>query len=142
MTKLSSKRSGVPMGFSVDWRMAKAPSCLPKILGLRANGFHVSYNVEYPYVDVFFAPADKAKALTTLKQQLRIKGPVMYLGDSTADNSCFRAADVSVGVSHGQSLKDLECEFIVDWPDLARFVSLISRGMISFPSSSTLIRRK
>ncbi len=141
---LEEKRGvGGVLGFSVDWRSALEPPgpLLEKILGLSSRGFQVLYNSRYPYVDVFFGPADKARALTALRRHLSIDGPVMFIGDSPADNPAFREADVSVGVSHGQPTETLECEFLVEWSNLTHLVGSLSRGAISFPTEASWIRR-
>src|SRR2546422_800849 len=131
------------LGFSVDWRSTGAPPgpLLEKVLDLRSRGFQVSYNPGYPFADVFFGPADKSNALTMLKRRLRVDGPVMFIGDSPADNSAFREADVSVGVSHGQPIEKLECEYLVNWSDLTDMLSWLSRGAATFPIDVPGIRR-
>ncbi len=131
---IESKRNsaGSLLGLSVDWREGKRLSD-ETIAGIRAlsrKGLFVSYDRSYPFIDVFAGPPDKGKALRELKRLLGVQGPVMYVGDSPLDNNAFREADISLGVSHGQPLEELDCEFVVNYKELPKFLaSLFHRGL-------------
>jgi len=138
-------KSGRLLVFSIDWRRGQEISrdLLGAILNkLSQEGLCVSYNASYPFVDVFAAKPDKGRALNKLKKMLGIKGEVMFIGDSAADNPAFDKADVSLCVSHGQPLDEVRSEFVVDYDKLDLFLSSLARNELDFSPSLPHIRSK
>ncbi len=120
------------LGISIDWTKAKKPAgeTLAWIKGLSRGGMHVDYDRFHTFIDVFAGRPDKGRSLKELKRLLEVEGAVMFIGDSPLDNSAFKEADLSVGVSHGQPLDELDCEFLVNHDMLEGFLSsLLKRGL-------------
>jgi trehalose-6-phosphatase len=131
-TRIEEKTNGegTVLGFSVDWRGAAMPDGLETALErMRSRGLSVQFDPQRPFADVFAEPPDTGAALRTLRDALAPGGTTMYLGDSRFDNAAFRECDIAVGVSHGQELSDLACEFWVEQQDLSLLLgALRSRG--------------
>lgn len=125
---------GKLLGLSIDWREGEKPpdEIMAEIKELSAKGLYVNHNAFYPFIDIFAGPPDKGKALRDLKRLLQVKGNVMYTGDSPLDNSAFRKADIAVGISHGQPLEELDCEFVVSYDELGVFLSSLYERELDF----------
>ncbi len=120
------------LGISIDWTKAKKPTgeTIAWIKGLSRERMHVNYDRFDTFIDVFAGRPDKGRSLKELKRLLEVEGAVMFVGDSPLDNSAFKEADLSVGVSHGQPLDELDCEFLVNHDMLEGFLSsLLKRGL-------------
>jgi HAD superfamily hydrolase (TIGR01484 family) len=135
---------GVVAAFSVDWRHAKnfleAKEAAMKILSFceRLPSITVKHE-EQPFFDVFPCGVEKVKAVLELKQKLGLKTGVLYMGDSTEDNSAFAAADLAIGVVHAETPKNLACNFFVKFEDVARFLnSLLNNGLCFKPELLTV----
>lgn len=142
---LETKRDsfGRLLGLSVDWRNRKGPPehAIEGILRLgREKKLFVSYNKAYPFIDIFAEPVDKGKSLRALKRLLRVRGKVMYIGDSPLDNAAFEQADVSVGISHGQPLDELKCKYILDYSELEGFLSSLVERDLDFSPAMPYVR--
>ncbi len=138
-------KSGRLLGFSIDWRRGPEISREPLSTvfnKLSREGFFVSYDPSYQFVDVFAAKPDKGSALNKLKKTLGIKGEVMFIGDSSVDNPAFDEAAVSLCVSHGQPLDELRSEFVVDYDKLDLFLSSLVRNELNFSPGLPHIRTK
>jgi hypothetical protein len=136
--------SGELLGVGFDWSEVPEVKELltSKLRSLAKSGMILSWDGHSTYADAYSAVPDKGQATILLKNLLGVKGAVMFIGDSAADNSAFQRAEVSVGVTHGQSMDDLGCEYIVEQARLAEFLrSLSDRGM-DFMPSMPWVRRK
>jgi len=117
---------GTAIAFSVDWRQAennssareRASQIMTYCEALKL--FTIKYEKQ-PFFDVFPCPVDKGKALLDLKKELGLLDGVLYMGDSILDNSAFEAADVAVGVLHGETPLNLSCDFFVKFEDVPAF---------------------
>jgi hydroxymethylpyrimidine pyrophosphatase-like HAD family hydrolase len=143
---LEAKRdsAGRLLGFSIEWKPEVKPptDIVEAAFALRDSGLFVEQNELYPFIDVFAGSPDKGKAIRDLKKILRINDGVMFIGDSRADNRAFREADLAIGVLHGQPMEELECEFTVDYKNLAGFVAaLVESNMEFMPSLPHVSRR-
>ncbi|MDG7006904.1 MAG: hypothetical protein JRN06_01520 [Nitrososphaerota archaeon] len=126
------------LGVSFDWTAWVNPS-----LGaleaaekaFREEGFQVDRYLGATYVDVYAAPADKGRALRELAEALPAKRPIMYLGDTEADNWAFEAADISVGVLHQQKTGNLRCRYSVRYDDLRDVLAQLLAGGLEFDDS-------
>jgi HAD superfamily hydrolase (TIGR01484 family) len=127
--KIEKKRllDGTAIAFSVDWRQAEnSCSALERASKIMAycealQLVTIKYEKQ-PFFDVFPCPVDKGKALLALKQELGLHDGVLYMGDSILDNSAFEAADVAVGVLHGETPLNLSCDFFVKFEDVPAFL--------------------
>jgi len=134
-TMIEEKRGtdGSLLGVSLDWTSVTGPvgtGMAKAEKAFRAAGFQVNAYEGERYVDVYAAPADKFSAFNALVELLHIKGSVMYLGDSEADNGAFEACDLAVCVRHAQKTEHLHCELTVDFQELPGLLSrLLSNGL-------------
>ena len=134
---------GVVAAFSVDWRYAKnhiqAKKTAMKILSFCETLPLITIkHEEQPFFDVFPCVVKKGEALLELKQKLGLQTGVLYMGDSTDDNSAFAAADLAIGVVHAETPKNLTCNFFVKFHDVAQFLnSLLNNGLYFNPDLLT-----
>ena len=135
---------GVVAAFSVDWRHAKnllqAKDTAMRIFSYCENLPLVIVKHEgQPFFDVFPCIVEKGKAVLELKQKLGLQTGVLYMGDSTDDNSAFGAADLAIGVVHAETPKNLTCNFFVKFDNVARFLnSLLDNGLCFKPELLTV----
>jgi HAD superfamily hydrolase (TIGR01484 family) len=117
------------IGFCVDWRLARnweeAKRIAAPLLDYgRKQGLYVVESDVSPFANIYPMKIDKGEAFTKLKKELAVTGPIMYLGDSEADDPAFQLADVSVGVKHRRVMPKLQCGFRVEFFELE---SLLTR---------------
>jgi len=103
----------------------------------------------HPFVDVYGIRCDKGIGFDLViseissaardsevnnKKSCRITAEdVLYLGDSENDNPAFRKAGVSVGVRSDIRLNPrLECQYIIDFNNLGRFLSKLKDNRLIF----------
>jgi HAD superfamily hydrolase (TIGR01484 family) len=144
--KRDSRRRVV--AFSVDWRFAhnlsKAEKTARRILSF-CEGLPVvtSRNIGEPFFDVFPYAINKGKSLLDLKRKLGVLEGVMFLGDSTLDNSAFELADISVGVMHAETSKNLACDYFVQFENIDGFFRcLVENNFLFDPNFPMIIRKK
>ncbi len=137
---LEEKRScdGRILGFCVDWTrgsVAVDERFVGKLVALlRGRGAYVDRPPQRTYLDAFAAVPDKGVALARLKELLRIDGPILYMGDSTLDNAAFVKSDVAVGVHHGQSTDQLQCNFLIGYDSVERLLTSLMNDNLEFSS--------
>lgn len=51
-----------------------------------------------------------------------VPGPIIYLGDSEADNPAFQLADVSIGINHHKRIPELQCRYQLEFIELDAFI--------------------
>ncbi len=144
-TELKHGPSGELLAVAVDWSgvPGAGPSVMRRLKLLTEAGLTVSHERGATYADVYAATPDKGRATLLLKRMLQVHSYTMFIGDSTLDNSAFQAAEISVGVIHGQPMEALKCEFIVEQTRLAEFLrSLSGRGMEFAPTLPAVRRRE
>ena len=128
---------GRVIAFCVDWRRsrisAEARNWAMRLIDFcRAVGLEVITYTGQPFMDVFPCPPDKGGALEKLKNIFQLPGGILYMGDSKADNPAFKAADISIGVVHNETPPNLECQYLLDFKDMAIFLNgLIDNKLIS-----------
>jgi hydroxymethylpyrimidine pyrophosphatase-like HAD family hydrolase len=94
-----------------------------------------------PFYDVYPVVPDKGRALRETLEELSVKSGVLYLGDSEMDNPAFRASSISVGVLHGETpLKSLDCDYLVKFEDVPRFLKALLSNDLTFRSDFPMIR--
>jgi trehalose-phosphatase len=126
---------GTILGASLDWTLTRGPppaEVKAAEATFRSEGFQVDAPEGAKYIDVFAAPADKGSAVRALVDFLGAKGPVMYLGDTQADNEAFRACEVPVCVHHSQSVDNLDCDFFVLYQELPDMLEVLLRNGLQF----------
>ncbi len=117
------------LAFSMDWRGASAPPSAfieTATAELTRMGLTVVYDPAQPYLDVFGAKPDKGRAVRELKRLLAVRGNILFLGDSVADNPAFEEADVAICVAHGQSLENVTSGFVIRQDELADFLRALA----------------
>jgi len=128
---------GKIVAFSVDWRFSDKPQRAEKT-AMKILSFCESLPVvtfrdeEQPFFDAFPCVVNKGKALIDLKQKLGVLNSVMYMGDSAMDNPAFKLAEVSVGVVHAETPKNLACEYFVRFEDMADFLRCLLENNFLF----------
>ena len=135
---------GEVVAFSVDWRFAKdleqAEKAAVRILSFCATLPVVTVKPEgQPFFDVFPCAINKGKALLELKQKLGVRDGVLFMGDSALDNSAFEAADISVGVVHAETAKNLAANYFVRFDDVTDFFRCLLENDFCFCPSFPMI---
>jgi trehalose-phosphatase len=129
--------SGQPLAFCVDWRQVKN---IKEARSMSSQILHYCRDlplkiIEYPrkpFIDVFPCFIDKGQALQRLRDNIVLSGRVLYMGDSMTDNAAFRAADISIGVTNGKRPVDLDCDYWMDFNDVAYFLSALFKEQFNF----------
>ncbi len=132
---LELKRSSTKelLGFSVDWRARPPPPdefievAASDIVGM---GLTVIHDSTKPFVDVFASKPDKGRAVRELKRLLGVKGKVLFIGDSAADNPAFEEADLALCVTHGQSLEGVACRFAIRQEELGALLRSLAHDRL------------
>lgn len=115
------------IAFCIDWRLAKnwddaRKKIKPIINECEKSGLYVLESENSPYVNVYPFEVDKGSALQALRDGLHVTGPILYMGDSEADNPAFELADVSVGVKHLKVMPQLSCKYLIEFFELEAFI--------------------
>jgi trehalose-phosphatase len=137
--------TGRPLAFCVDWRLVKNEKTI-KAMSTQLREYCRSLPlkvIEYegkPYYDVFPCAIDKGQTLLTLKQNMGISGCTLYMGDSVTDNAAFKAVDVSIGVSNFKRPLDLDCQYWINFSDIAYFLSQLFKNQFTFSADLPGIR--
>ena len=144
LTEVKRGPGGEVLAVAIDWTGASEAGryVLRRLKPLLNRGFWVSHDRGTTFADVYGAPPDKGKATRLLRRLLRVRGCTLFMGDSPLDNSAFRAADISVGVTHGQPTKGLECEFVIEQARLAGFLRSLSGSGMEFSPAIPGVRRQ
>jgi hydroxymethylpyrimidine pyrophosphatase-like HAD family hydrolase len=131
------------LAFSLDWRGKPAPPdgfIATALTDLSDMGLTVLYDPTRPFLDVFGRKPDKGGAVREMKRLLEVNGNVLFIGDSTADNSAFEEADLAICVDHGQSLGGLACGYSLRREELGRFFRSLEDDHLSL-NLNTLTRK-
>jgi RNA polymerase sigma factor (sigma-70 family) len=128
---------GQPLAFCVDWRHMRR-DCQSQLAISRTLDYCRNLNlkvVEYPgnpYFDVFPCAISKGKALRKLKDDLKIFGNILYMGDSIMDNQAFREADISIGVAEDKKPVGLKCSYWLRFDEVPHFLSSLHDNRLTF----------
>jgi trehalose-phosphatase len=137
---------GRTVAFCIDWRRAKnleeARKEADRVMDYSKRlGLRVFKYEEQPFCDVYPIAPDKGTALRNILSELGVKEGVMYLGDSEMDNSAFRGSDISVGVVHCETrLETLECDYLVKFEDVPKFLRTLISHAFLFSSDFSMIK--
>lgn len=137
---------GRTIAFCVDWRRTKDPKaakCQAEVVAnyCKALKLRLLRYENQPFYDVYPVAPDKGRALQETLEELAVKSGVLYLGDSEMDNTAFRASSISVGVVHGETpLKLLDCDYLVKFEDVPRFLKALLVNDLRFRSDFPMIK--
>jgi len=137
---------GHTVAFCVDWRRAEDPEKAKheassvadfcKALRLKL----IAYGAQ-PFYDVYPVAPDKGWALREMTAELGVKNGILYMGDSKTDNPAFRAASVSLGVVHDETLlQTLESEYFVKFEDVPYFLHTLLLNDLMFSPDFPMIK--
>ena len=116
------------IAFCIDWRMSRnwddaKRMATPLLTYCKENGLYVVEADASPFANVFPIKVDKGEAYNKLKRELKITDPIIYLGDSEADDPAFQAADVSIGVKHRRVMPKLQCKYRIEFFELENLLT-------------------
>jgi len=128
------------IGFCLDWRLARNWDDAKRIAAplldySRKQGLYVVESEASPFANVFPMKIDKGEAYEKLKKELGVQGPIMYLGDSEADNPAFQLAEVSIGVKHRRIMPKLQCKYRVEFFELENLLTELIDSDFDFKDS-------
>ncbi|MCP8307372.1 MAG: HAD-IIB family hydrolase [archaeon] len=125
---------GILVAFCIDWRLtdnwSNAHKKIKPILKRFDDiGLYVVEYTTHPFADIYAKRVDKGQAFKRLKEELEVIGPIMYLGDSEADNPAFDLADVSIGIKQQRNMPKLSCKYFLAFNELSEFLyRLMDKG--------------
>jgi len=128
MIERKESENGDLIAFCIDWRLTRnwdeARRKTTPVLSLcREKGLYVVESDVSPFANVFPLKVDKGEAFAKLRTEMRVSAPVIYFGDSEADDPAFQLADVSVGIKHRRIMPKLLCTYRVEFFELENFLS-------------------
>jgi hydroxymethylpyrimidine pyrophosphatase-like HAD family hydrolase len=135
---------GQTIAFCIDWRQAKNKR-KAKIEAAQVMAYCKALPLEtikyegQPFFDVYPCPIDKGKALEELKRNFGLSGGALYMGDSKVDNTAFKVSDISIGVIHGETMQDLDCNYWIRFEDVASFLHLLLSKQLNFSADLPLV---
>lgn len=120
------------VGLSIDWRECKSVPSLVSQLEMLAQKMNIHIiNYDEPFIDLMPDKPDKGEVIKFIKNFLKIKGSILYLGDSPFDNTAFKVSDISIGVISNNDPKKLESKYFIKFDDITNlFMKLIESDMI------------
>jgi len=127
--------SGELCGLGVEWVERDRPEqkdIKAIIHKIRKHGFQVLQVSSGSAFDIISNASDKGQAVKTLRSMLGVRGGLMYMGDTQADNPALLAADIGVGVVEDGSASDLECEYFVKKNHVPMFLSALLENNMLF----------
>lgn len=134
-------------GLCIDWRFALEINAVTKevdalLADAERYGLIVKRYAGHPYADIFASDIDKGRALLSIRNELKIEGPIMYLGDSELDNPAFHQADISIGVANLETPQGLDSAFLIEFENIGDFFEELWVNHLVFdPKSRWLVSR-
>ncbi|MEM0090945.1 MAG: hypothetical protein QXP86_03620 [Nitrososphaerota archaeon] len=136
--EIKALRNRKVAGLCIDWRYGRVPTknLVEKIkeIARKLNLYVEEYECE-PFLDIFPVKPDKGVVVSFIKDVLGINGPIMYIGDSKMDNPAFKVANISVGVLHGHSAPELECQYFIKFENVPKLLSELVNLKLNFDPS-------
>jgi HAD superfamily hydrolase (TIGR01484 family) len=128
---------GILLAFCIDWRLARNweeahRQAMPLLTLCKDHGLFVIESVISPFANVYPVQVEKGTALRKLKAEMGVTGPIMYLGDSEADDPAFQLAEISVGVKHTRIMPALQCKYRLEFVELETFLSNLIEADFDF----------
>jgi HAD superfamily hydrolase (TIGR01484 family) len=132
------------LAFCLDWRLSRnwdeaKRRSIPVLRSCKDSGLYVVESDISPFANVFPFEIEKGSALVKLRKEMEVTGPVLYLGDSEADNSAFQLADISVGIKHRRIMPPLQCKYRLEFLELESFLSTLIDADYDF--QETMVER-
>ena len=128
---------GLLAGVTIDWRHAQewrsykteVEPQLKEIIFRESTGLFVQLYDSHPFIDVYAIECDKGIAFDSLITVSKLKGGILYLGDSENDNPAFRKADVSIGIRSDKRLNPrLDCNYLIDFNQLPALLKKLEQN--------------
>ncbi|MGA8905667.1 MAG: HAD-IIB family hydrolase [Candidatus Bathyarchaeia archaeon] len=137
MIERKETEDGDLIAFCIDWRLSRNwdeahKKAAPALALCKGEGLYVVESEISPFANIYPFEVDKGAALTKLRTEMGITGPVMYLGDSEADDPAFQLADISVGVKHRRIMPALKCKYRLEFFELDNFLSKLIDSDFNF----------
>lgn len=128
MVERKETENGDLIAFCIDWRLSRNwdeahRKAAPVLTFCKEQGLYVVESEVSPFANVYPFEVDKGAAFNKLRTAMGVTGPVMYFGDSEADNPAFQLADISVGVKHRRIMPPLQCKYRLEFFELENFLS-------------------
>jgi hydroxymethylpyrimidine pyrophosphatase-like HAD family hydrolase len=138
--------SGRVCGFCAEWDPDESPEPIvidDIICKIRRSGLQVVQGSLYPIIDVISSNGDKGMAVKMLQSMLGTRGGVMFVGDSSADNSAFAVASVAIGLVDKENRPELKCDYSVRRDRLSLFLLGLLQNDLRFSEGLPwIVRRK
>jgi HAD superfamily hydrolase (TIGR01484 family) len=137
MVERKEAEDGKLIAFCLDWRLSRNwdeahRKAAPVLTLCKDHGLYVVESRISPFANVFPFEVDKGSAFVKLREEMGVKGPVMYLGDSEADDPPFQIADISVGIKHRRVMPPLKCKYRLEFFELEVFLSKLIDSNFNF----------
>ncbi len=127
MVERKETDDGGLLAFCIDWRLSRnwdeaKKKAAPVMELCKEQGLYVVDSQISPFANIFPVEVDKGAAFKKLREEIGVTGPIMYLGDSEADDPAFKLADVSVGIKHRRVMPPLQCMYRLEFFELDNFL--------------------
>jgi HAD superfamily hydrolase (TIGR01484 family) len=137
MIERKETEDGDLLAFCIDWRLSRnwdeaRKKAAPALVVSKDAGLYVVESDISPYANIYPFEVDKGAAFTKLRSEMGISGPVMYFGDSEADDPAFQLAEISVGVKHRRIMPPLKCKYRLEFFELDSFLSKLIDSSFNF----------
>ncbi len=137
MIERKETEDGDLIAFCIDWRLSRNwdeahKKAAPALALCKGEGLYVVESEISPFANIYPFEVDKGAALTKLRTEMGITGPVMYMGDSEADDQAFQLADISVGIKHRRIMPALKCKYRLEFFELDSFLSKLIDSDFNF----------
>jgi HAD superfamily hydrolase (TIGR01484 family) len=137
MVERKETEDGDLIAFCIDWRLSRNwdeahRKAAPMLALCKDQGMYVVESNISPFANIFPFAVDKGTALVKLRKEMGVTGPVIYLGDSEADDPAFQLADISVGIKHRRVMPALKCKYKLEFFELEVFLSKLIESNFNF----------
>jgi len=137
MVERKETEDGGLIAFCIDWRLSRNwdeahRKAAPVLALCKDQGMYVVESNISPFANIFPFEVDKGTAFDRLRREMGVTGPVMYLGDSEADDPAFQLADISVGIKHRRVMPSLKCKYKLEFFELEVFLSKLIESNFNF----------
>lgn len=137
MVERKETEDGDLIAFCVDWRLSRnweeaRKKAAPILTLCKEQGMHIVESDISPFANIFPMPIDKGWAFQKLRTEMGISGPIIYFGDSEADDPAFQLAEVSVGIKHRRIMPPLKCKYRLEFFELDNFLSKLTDSDFNF----------
>jgi hydroxymethylpyrimidine pyrophosphatase-like HAD family hydrolase len=131
--KLSKKKLEVPLNEMIQ--KYKALSSSPN------SNLYIQKYSSHPFLDVYAVYCDKGMAFDLIASSIlnpedNGEMSILYLGDSENDNSAFKRASVSIGITSDKRLTPkLDCQYLIEFKQLSDFLKHLEENKYIFSES-------